>query len=121
MYIIEFGSNILIRVLIVLHADISIAHELPTNSKLSSTIVRFNRSLVCNDIYLSRTNIKPTLNYKIYINEDLTQRRSNLLHSLKRDELTKIAWSYNGFICCTLKYNNYVILTIKSLYELIKH
>ena len=74
-----------------------------------------------NDLYLARKKIKDTLNYKIYINEDLTHRRSNLLHSLKRDELTKSAWSYNGFICCTLKDNDDVILTIKSPYDLIKH
>ena len=46
---------------------------------------------------------------------------SNLLHSLKRDELTKSSWSYNGFICFTLKDNNDVILTIISPYDLIKH
>ena len=28
------------------------------------------------------------------------------------DELTKSLWSYNGFICCTLKDNDDVILTI---------
>ena len=84
-------------------------------------IVRFNRSSVPNDIYLAITKIKHTLYYKIYINEDLTQRRSNLLHYLKRDELTNMSWSNNGCICCTLKDNDYVILTIKSSYELIKH
>ena len=100
---------------------ISIAHNIPTKSKLLSTIVRYNIRSVRNDIYLARTNIKDTLNYKIYINEDLTQRSSNLLHSLKRDELTKSSWSYNGFICCTIKDNDDVILTIKSPYDLIKH
>ena len=116
--IIEFGSQMGVH---IVHTDISIAHKLPTKSKLSSTLVRFNRRSVRNDIYLARKKIKDTLNYKIYINEDLTHRRSNLLHSLKRDELTKSAWSYNGFICCTLKYNDDVILTIKSPYNLIKH
>ena len=116
--IIEFGSQLGVH---IVHTDISIAHKLPTKSKLSSTLVRFNRSSVRNDLYLARKKIKDTLNYKIYINEDLTHRRSNLLHSLKRDELTKSAWSYNGFICCTLKDNDDVILTIKSPYDLIKH
>ena len=76
---------------------------------------------VHNDLYLARKKIKDTLNYKIYINEDLTQRRSNVLHSLKRDALTKSSWSYNGFICCTLKDNDHIILSIKSPYDLIKH
>ena len=116
--IIEFGSQLGVH---IVHTDISIAHKLPTKSKLSSTLVRFNRRSVRNDLYLARKKIKDTLNYKIYINEDLTHRRSNLLHSLKRDELTKSAWSYNGFICCTLKDNDDVILTIKSPYDLIKH
>ena len=116
--IIEFGSQLGVH---IVHTDISIAHKLPTKSKLSSTLVRFNRRSVRNDLYLARKKIKYTLNYKIYINEDLTHRRSNLLHSLKRDELTKSAWSYNGFICCTLKDNDDVILTIKSPYDLIKH
>ena len=116
--IIEFGSQLGVH---IGHADISIAHKLPTKSKLSSTLVRFNRRSVRNDLYLARKKIKDTLNYKIYINEDLTHRRSNLLHSLKRDELTKSSWSYNGFICCTLKDNDDVILTIKSPYDLIKH
>ena len=116
--IIECGSQLGVH---IVHTDISIAHKLPTKSKLSSTLVRFNRCSVRNDLYLARKKIKDTLNYKIYINEDLTHRRSNLLHSLKRDELTKRAWSYNGFICCTLKDNDDVILTIKSPYDLIKH
>ena len=116
--IIEFGSQLGVH---IVHTDISIAHKLPTKSKLSSTLVRFNRRSVRNDLYLARKKIKDTLNYKININEDLTHRRSNLLHSLKRDELTKSAWSYNGFICCTLKDNDDVILTIKSPYDLIKH
>ena len=116
--IIEFGSQLGVH---IVHTDISIAHKLPTKSKLSSTLVRFNRRSVRNDLYLARKKIKDTLNYKIYINEDLTHRRSNLLHSLKRDELTKSAWSYNEFICCTLKDNDDVILTIKSPYDLIKH
>ena len=116
--IIEFGSQLGVH---IVHADINIAHKLPTKSKLSSTLVRFNRRSVRNDLYLARKKIKDTLNYKIYINEDLTHRRSNLLHSLKRDELTKSSWSYNGFICCTLKDNDDVILTIKSPYDLIKH
>ena len=116
--IIEFGSQLGVH---IVHTDISIAHKLPTKSKLSSTLVRFNRRSVRNDLYLARKKIKDTLNYKIYINEDLTHRRSNLLHSLKRDELTKSAWSYNGVICCTLKDNDDVILTIKSPYDLIKH
>ena len=90
-------------------------------SKLSSTLVRFNRRSVRNDLYLARKKIKDTLHYKFYINEDLTHRRSNLLHSLKRDELTNSSWSYNGFIWCTLKDNDDVILTIKSPYDLIKH
>ena len=105
----------------IVHTDISIAHKLTTKSRLSSTLVRFNRRSVRNDLYLARKKIKDTLHYKIYINEDLTHRRSNLLHSLKRDELTKSSWSYNGFICCTLKDNDDVILTIKSPYDLIKH
>ena len=116
--IIEFGSQLGVH---IVHTYISIAHKLPTKSKLSSTLVRFNRRSVRNDLYLARKKIKDTLNYKIYINEDLTHRRSNLLHPLKRDELTKSAWSYNGFICCTLKDNDDVILTIKSPYDLIKH
>ena len=116
--IIEFGSQLGVH---IVHTDISIAHKLPTKSKLSSRLVRFNRRSVRNDLYLARKKIKDTLNYKLYINEDLTHRRSNLLHSLKRDELTKSAWSYNGFICCTLKDNDDVILTIKSPYDLIKH
>ena len=116
--IIEFGSQLGVH---IVHTDISIAHKLTTKSKLSSTLVRFNRRSVRNDLYLARKKIKDTLNYKIYINEDLTHRRSNLLHSLKRDELTKSSWSYNGFICCTLKDNDDVILTIKSPYDLIKH
>ena len=115
--IIEFGSQLGVH---IVHTDISIAHKLTTKSKLSSTLVRFNRRSVRNDLYLARKKIKDTLNYKIYINEDLTHR-SNLLHSLKRDELTKSSWSYNGFICCTLKDNDDVILTIKSPYDLIKH
>ena len=116
--IIEFGSQLGVH---IVHADISIAHKLPTKSKLSSTLVRFNIRSVRNDLYLARKKIKDTLNYKIYINEDLTHRRSNLLHSLKRDELTKSSWSYNGFICCTLKDNDDFILTIESPYDLIKH
>ena len=43
------------------------------------------------------------------------------MNSLKRDELTKSSWYYNGFICCTLKDNYDVILTIKLPYDLIKH
>ena len=43
------------------------------------------------------------------------------MHSLKRDELTNSYWSYNAFICCTLKDNDDVILTIKSPYDLINH
>ena len=116
--IIEFGSQLGVH---IVHTYISIAHKLTTKSKLSSTLVRFNRRSVRNDLYLARKKIKDTLNYKIYINEDLTHRRSNLLHSLKRDELTKSSWSYNGFICCTLKDNDDVILTIKLPYDLIKH
>ena len=40
---------------------------------------------------------------------------------VKRDELPKSSWSYNGFIYCTLKDNDDVILTIKSPYDIIKH
>ena len=51
--IIEFGSQLGVH---IVHTYISIAHKLPTKSKLSSTLVRFNRRSVRNDLYLARQN-----------------------------------------------------------------
>ena len=96
-------------------------------SKLTSTIVRFTRNCVRNELYMARKDINKKLNNKLFINEDLTLQRSELLHTLQRNEIIHRAWSYNGNICCSTKQNQdvhyyyYVIIVIKSPYDLIKH
>ena len=90
----------------ILNSDISCAYNVPTKSKLTSTIVRFTRNCVRNELFT---------------NEDLTLQRSKLLHALQRDEIIHRAWSYNGNICCSTKQNQDVIIVIKSPYDLIKH
>ena len=87
----------------ILNSDISSTYNVPTKSKLTSTIVRFTRNCVRNELYMARKDIKTKLNNKLFINEDLTLQRSKLIHVLQRDEIIHRAWSYNGNICCSTK------------------
>ena len=87
----------------ILNSDISCAYNVPTKSKLTSTIVRFTRNCVRNDRYMARKDIQFFLNNKFFINEDLTLQRSKLLHALQRDDKIHRAWPYNGNICCSTK------------------
>ena len=106
----------------ILNSYISCAYNVPTKSKLTSTIVRFTRNCVRNELYMARKDIKKKLNNKQFINEDLTLKRSKLLHALQRDEIIhRNAWSYNGNIYCSTKQNQDVIKVIKSHNDLIKH
>ena len=87
----------------MLNSDISCAYNVPTKSKLTSTIVRFTRNCVRNELYMARKDIKKKLNNKLFINKDLTLQRSNLLHALQRDEIIYRVWSYNGNMFCSTK------------------
>ena len=45
----------------ILNSYISCAYNVPTKSKLTSTIVRFTRNCVRNELYMARKNIKKNL------------------------------------------------------------
>ena len=68
-----------------------------------TTIVRLNSERRRDAIYRARVNLKQHntasgLNLRLFVNEDLTKTRSELLYQLGKNGLISDCWSFNGNI-----------------------
>ena len=83
--------------------DISVAHRVKSKGKKGNPIiVRFVRRESKIQMMMNKKKLKEQ-NKEIYIQEDLTQLRSRLLWTVKKDEGTEAAWLRDGKIHCLLK------------------